>query len=50
MWKIRYMRTAASLLLLRRISFRTFRRALRDWPIAVAGSHGAYILDPDGIG
>jgi hypothetical protein len=47
MWKLIYVATAIRLLLLGRIRFATFRMALREWPIAVAGKHGSYVLDPD---
>ncbi len=47
MWRVRYVLTALRLLARGRIRLRTFVRALREWPIAVAGRDGAYVLDPD---
>lgn len=47
MWKFRYAATATRLLFQRKISWRTFRRSIREWPIAVAGIGGSYQLDPD---
>jgi hypothetical protein len=50
MWKLRYAARATRLLLQGKIRWRTFRMALREWPIAVAGKGGSYILDPDFCG
>lgn len=47
MWKLKYVATAARLLVRGRIRFATFRMALREWPIAVAGKRGSYVLDPE---
>ncbi len=47
MWRARYLLTAIRLLLCARIRLATFARALRDWPVTVAGRGGAYVLDPD---
>lgn len=47
MWKLKYAATATRLLLQRKIPFRTYCRALRNWPPAVPGRGGSYILDPN---
>lgn len=47
MWRVKYVITATRLLLQRKIRWVTYRRALREWPPAVCGRGGSYILDED---
>lgn len=47
MYLANYFFNAFQLLLERKISYLTFRMALRQRPIAVAGRHGSYVVDPD---
>lgn len=47
MWKLKHIVVATRLLLQGKIGWLSWRKALREWPIAVAGRDGAYILDPD---
>ena len=47
MWKLRYVAKATQLLLQGKIRWVIYRKALREWPIAVAGKGGSYQLDPD---
>ncbi|MGE4410451.1 MAG: hypothetical protein AB7D33_07770 [Sphingobium sp.] len=47
MWKLRYFANATRLLFKGNIRWVIYRKALREWPIAVAGKGGVYQLDPD---
>lgn len=47
MWKLKYIWTATKLLIQGKIRWEIYRMALREWPIAVAGKGGGYVLDPD---
>jgi len=47
MWKLRYAASATRLLVQAKIRWIIYRKALCEWPIAVAGKPGSYILDPD---
>ena len=47
MWKLRYFANATRLLFKGNIRWVIYRKALREWPVAVAGKDGAYQLDPD---
>jgi hypothetical protein len=44
---MRYAFNVLVLLMQRRISLQTFRYALRERPVAVAGRNGGYVVDPD---
>lgn len=47
MWRLRYIARATRLLLQVNIRWVTYRKALREWPMAVGGSGGSYQRDPD---
>ncbi|MBB5707337.1 hypothetical protein [Sphingopyxis panaciterrulae] len=47
MWQRIYVVVAMQLLVFVRIHFATFRMALREWPVAVAGKQGSHVLDPE---
>ena len=46
MWRLRYIARATRLLLQGKIRWVIYRKALREWPISVAGKGGSYQLDP----
>ena len=47
MWRVKYVTTATRLLLQRKIRWVIYYKALREWPPAVCGYRGSYILDED---
>lgn len=47
MWRVKYVVNATKLLLQRKIRWEIYCMVLREWPPAVCGRGGSYILDED---
>lgn len=46
-WWVRYVSAATGLVVMRDISWSTWRHAMKEYPSAVCGRRGAWVIDPN---